>query len=132
MVFGGGGGLKKIIPLEDAEQKVVAEYLDLRIGHYNWCHVPNGGNRNVITGKKLKSQGVKAGVPDILIFKRSKSIISKNFYGVAIEMKRKNMKPSDVKDEQKEWLKQLEGNRWLTHVAAGAGDAIEFLKKWGY
>ncbi len=118
--------MNKLIPLEDSEQTAIAQYLDLKIGHYNWCHVPNGGNRNAITGKKLKAQGVKAGVPDIIIFKRSKDVIFYRFVGVAIEMKRRDMKSSDVKPEQREWIRQLGDNRWLVYVAAGAGDAINF------
>ena len=53
-------------PTEEQEQIKLAEYLDWK--GYCWCHVPNGGNRNVVTGAKLKKQGVKPGVPDVLIF----------------------------------------------------------------
>jgi len=46
-------------------QKAICEYLDIR-GVCYWA-VPNGGNRNIITAKKLKAEGVTAGVPDITI-----------------------------------------------------------------
>lgn len=124
--------MKKPIPPEEDEQVAIAQYLDIRVGHYNWCHVPNGGARNVVVGKKLKTQGVKAGVPDVLIFRLSKKVLRSGYNGVAVEMKRQNMKPSDVKPDQKEWLKHLQENGWLTYVASGAGDAIEWLKSWGY
>lgn len=34
---------------------------------FRWFHVPNGGKRGILTAKKLKAQGVKPGVPDIII-----------------------------------------------------------------
>lgn len=37
-------------------------YPDLRL---NWWHVPNGGTRNLIEARKLKTMGVKAGIWDI-------------------------------------------------------------------
>jgi hypothetical protein len=43
---------KDIAPTEYEEQIKLAEYLDMK--NYLWCHVPNGGNRNAITGAKLK------------------------------------------------------------------------------
>src|SRR5690554_7178377 len=33
-------------------------------------HTPNGGHRNVVVASKLKAQGVKRGVPDIVIVDR--------------------------------------------------------------
>lgn len=100
------------------EQVKLANYLDAK--GYLWCHVPNGGNRNPITGKKLKMQGVKPGVPDCLIFTPKG--------GIAIELKRSNGKPSDVRDSQKEWLNALSNRMWQTKVAFGADDAIDWLE----
>jgi hypothetical protein len=110
---------KKENPTEYDEQVKLAQYLDMK--GYLWCHVPNGGNRNAITGAKLKRQGVKKGVPDVLIF------ISNG--GIAIELKRKNGKPSDVRDSQKKWLNALSNRMWETKVAFGADEAIDYLEK---
>lgn len=101
------------------EQVKLANYLDAK--GYLWCHVPNGGNRNPITGKKLKMQGVKPGVPDCLIFTPKG--------GIAIELKRSNGNPSDVRDNQKEWLNALSNRMWVTKVAFGADDAIDWLEE---
>jgi len=108
------------------EQIKLAEYLDMK--GYCWCHVPNGGNRNPITGKKLKMQGVKPGVPDVLIFDDPTSEYTMNFSGIAIELKRSDGNPSDVRDAQKEWLEALEWRNWQTKLAFGADDAIDWLE----
>lgn len=111
------------------EQVKLANYLDAK--GYLWCHVPNGGNRNPITGKKLKMQGVKPGVPDVLIFDAPEEMEEVPGYmlsGIAIELKRSNGNPSDVRDTQKEWLRKLGARYWVTKVAFGADDAINFLE----
>jgi hypothetical protein len=119
-------------PSEEVEQENIAMFLDLKIGKHSWCHVPNGGLRNKVVAAKLMRQGVKPGVPDVLIFKCSKKVTAAKFRGVAIEMKRVNMSPSDLKANQSAWLESLDKMGWLTHVAKGCGDAIDFLTKWGY
>jgi hypothetical protein len=109
------------------EQVKLANYLDMK--GYLWCHVPNGGNRDAKTGRKMKMQGVKPGVPDVLIFDDPTSEYTMNFSGIAIELKKANGKPSDVRESQKEWLKALEWRNWQTKIAFGADDAIEWLEK---
>lgn len=57
--------------------------------------VPNGGRRDMITGLKLKEEGVVAGVSDLILLK------SNQHYGaLLIEMKRKDGRQSD---NQKWW-----------------------------
>ena len=65
---------------EDALQIATARLLDST--GLVWTHVPNGGLRNKIVAAKLKRMGVKAGVPDVLIFNPA----AENC-GVAIELK---------------------------------------------
>ncbi len=48
-------------------QQAVARYLDACPGAL-WCHVPNEAKRGPKLAAMLKSQGLKAGVPDVLIF----------------------------------------------------------------
>ena len=103
------------------EQVKLAEYLDTK--GFLWCHVPNGGNRNPITGAKLKRQGVKPGVPDVLIFDFP-SYLKCN--GVAIELKRQ--KGGKLRESQKEWLGKLKYRGWETRVCRGADEAIDFLE----
>jgi len=54
-----------MIDHEHQVQKAICQYLDMRGVMY--FAIPNGGKRNLITAKKLKAEGVKAGVPDICI-----------------------------------------------------------------
>ena len=112
------------------EQVKLANYLDAK--GYLWCHVPNGGNRNPITGAKLKRQGVKPGVPDVLIFDNLEAEIYLEGIGkcsgIAIELKKSNGNLSDVRESQQKWLNDLERRRWITKIAFGADDAIDFLE----
>lgn len=62
--------------------------------------VPNGGQRDKITGGRLKAQGVKAGVPDLML-----PVACGGYHGLWIELK-KDYKQILTK-EQKEWLAYL-------------------------
>jgi len=117
---------KEIIPTEDQEQKVVAQWLDLH--KIKYAAIPNGGLRNKIVAAKLVGQGVKRGVPDLLIFDPPPA--SPKRTGLAIEMKR--TKGGTVSDDQKEWLVALEERNWITQVCKGATEAIRLLETLGY
>lgn len=56
-----------VSPSESFDQIQIAEYLDNQTTLL-WCHVPNGGARHKGAAGKLKAEGVKKGVQDILIF----------------------------------------------------------------
>jgi len=82
--------------------------------------VPNGGRRHLGTAVKLKKEGVKAGVPDILCFYK------KNGYtGLAIEMKSKYNKESK---EQAKWLNNLSDQGWFCAVCWSAKDAMQAVE----
>jgi len=117
---------KSEVPTEFEEQCKLAEYLD-RQG-YTWCHVPNGGNRDAVTGAKMKKQGVKPGVPDVLIFE-TPDLGYKTCKGIAIELKRQNGSQSDLRNSQKKWLHNLKVLSWQTKVAFGADEAIDWLEQ---
>lgn len=56
-------------------QVTCAEFLDACLpDDAVWFAVPNGGLRNKAVAGKLKAEGVKPGVPDILIFYQSRLI----------------------------------------------------------
>ena len=117
---------KNKAPKEDIEQLAVVRYLEMK--GINFFHVPNGGMRNVIVAKKLKAQGVKAGVPDIII--TDAPPYHHTAPGAAIEMKR--VKGGIISENQKEWLQHLENRGWHCKVAKGAEEAISFLKLLGF
>lgn len=117
-------------PLEDDEQAALARYLNL-LEHkhgFRWCHVPNGGDRDIRVAARLKSHGVKKGVPDVLIF--GAPPLHPTAAGVAIELKRRH--GGVVSDEQKIWLAHLEANGWLCTVAKGWEQAMKWLNGMGW
>lgn len=110
-------------PLEDEEQKALALHLN-RLGVL-WCHVPNGGKRSARVGAELKRQGVKRGVPDVLIFTSLRGE-----KGTAIELKRQTK--GVVSSEQKKWLEGLRREGWNVYVAHGWEAARDYLTTMGF
>jgi len=52
--------------IEHRSQVAFVRWLDANDIYY--FAIPNGGARNAITGKRLKDEGVKAGVPDLFLY----------------------------------------------------------------
>ena len=115
-----------INPSEEQEQIALAQWLDIH--KINFFHPPNGGHRNVVVAAKLKAQGVKPGVPDVMIVDPPPNY--PNNVGTAIELKRR--KGGTVSDKQTQWLTILQERGWAVAVCKGATEAIEFLESLGY
>ena len=114
-------------PSELSEQLPLAKELD-RAG-LDWFHVPNGGSRQGgREGALLKSAGVKAGVPGVLILSASSGAPG----GTALELKRTDGTLADVAREQWLWLARFEAKGFRAIVAFGWRDAIERLRSLGY
>lgn len=97
-----------------------------------WTATANGGKRDKRTAASLKAQGVKAGVPDILIFTPPPSGVG---VGLALELKRPQGygKPRGrVSAHQRVWLEELRALGWRAEVAYGYDHALEILKSSGY
>lgn len=88
-------------------------------------HIPNGGQRAITTAKRLKAEGVKAGVPDICL-----PVPKGKYHGLFIEMKVKGNKPTE---NQELWLAALKEQGYYTAVCFGLESAIDvilnYLKK---
>ena len=80
--------------------------------------VPNGGSRGEREAERLKAEGVKAGVSDIIILTHGKTIF--------LEMKKVNTKASP---KQKEFHKNLEYLGFVSIIGYGASDASEKILK---
>lgn len=52
-------------------------------------HVPNEGKRSVYTGARMRSEGLRAGVPDICL-----PVAKKRYHGLFVEMKARKNKPT--------------------------------------
>lgn len=82
--------------------------------------IPNGGARDIITGAKLKREGVRRGVFDLMLAYPTPRIREQGGYaGLFIEMKVGDNKPSD---DQKKFQKYLEdiGYKAVVHWSAEA------------
>lgn len=86
--------------------------------------IPNGGQRHIAVAKKLKAEGVKAGVPDIFL-----PVPRGNAHGLYIELKAKGGRVSDA---QRTMLAALAEQGYACIVAYGwenAWDEIEAYMK---
>lgn len=119
--------VKPRVPTEEQEQ----------IALFNWAawmsntkwpelammyHVPNGGYRNKAEAGRFRAQGVKSGVPDIVL-----PVARGGWHGLYIELKR--TVGGRVSKEQREWLGKLNAQGYYTAVCQGweeAKNAIEW------
>ena len=85
-------------------------------------HIPNGGARNKATGAKLKAEGVRAGVPDIMI-----AYPCGQWHGLFIEMKAARPYHAAVSEQQKIWLQRLARYNYRTIVCYGLEEAKQAL-----
>ena len=76
--------------------------------------VPNGGKRGIKEAGRLKDEGVKSGVSDLIIITHNKVIF--------LEMKKLNGKLSD---KQKDFNDNVEYLGYVSIVGYGASDASE-------
>lgn len=84
--------------------------------------VPNGAKRSQAEAAWAKAEGLRPGVPDLLL-----PVRRGGFVGLALEMK-STSKTARVSEEQKDWLQYLQTAGWYTAVPRGAEDAIKMLE----
>lgn len=85
-------------------------------------HVPNGGHRVKAVAAKLKAQGVKAGIPDLVL-----PMARGGYFGLYIEFKA-SFEPAPVSTSQKDCLRRLNDQGYLAVVCQGHFDAMECLR----
>lgn len=88
--------------------------------------IPNGGKRSVITGAILKAEGVKRGVPDILIFTPTDTP-GDYCHGLAIELK--DGKKGRTSEHQDTWLVRLELAGWKAVVCRSMDEVMAVLSE---
>jgi hypothetical protein len=82
--------------------------------------VPNGGKRNLRVARKLKAEGVLAGVADLCL-----PAARRGYHGLYLEMK------SDegvATEEQKEFLRGVSGEGYCAVIAQGVDEAKAALE----
>lgn len=85
-------------------------------------HVPNGGHRLKEVAAKLKAQGVKAGIPDLVL-----TMARGGYFGLHIEFKA-TVDPAPVSSSQQACIRRLNDQGYLAVVCQGHFDAMECLR----
>ena len=111
----------KSTPSEHAEQAALIAWYDRAYGNKALFAIPNGGHRHAAIGLKMKLEGVRPGVPDLMLAKPLGS-----YHGLFIEMKR--AKGGRVSPEQKDWLEYLNNAGYKAVVCKGFLEAKEAIK----
>lgn len=83
--------------------------------------VPNGGPRSIVAAAKLKAEGVKPGVPDLVL-----PVPAMGFAGLYVEMKTKD---GTVRPEQKAWIAALQEAGHRVEVCRSIEAAIAVLRE---
>lgn len=101
---------------EDALLIAVMDYIRYQYPTVLAAHIANERKASPQQGARMKRKGVKAGMPDIMIFKL------KGDYncGLAIELK---IHPNKPTKHQTEILNKLSEQGWATHVCYSFDDA---------
>lgn len=86
-------------------------------------HVPNGGHRHKLVAMKLKDQGVKAGVPDLVL-----PMARGGYFGLYIEFKAMPPFDAPVSASQDAYLHALTDQGYLAIVCRGHIDALEAIR----
>ena len=82
--------------------------------------IPNGGRRTTVTGARLHAEGVRAGIPDLVL-----ALARGEWHGLWLEMKRR--KGGFLSDPQREALLALKLEGYYTAVCYGWDEAREAI-----
>ena len=115
----------KPVDREGQEQAALMVELQLRYpaAHKLIYHVPNGGHRVKAVAAKLKGQGVKAGVPDLVL-----PMARGGYFGLYIEFKAKPPYDAAVSPSQDAYIQALTDQGYLAIVCRGSIEAVEMIR----
>lgn len=105
----------KLVASEADHQHVFTQWLDLN--QITYFAVPNGGKRGWKAQRQAKKEGIKAGVPDLVVLLYQRAVF--------IEMKKKGGR---VSPKQKEWVSQLQLLGYDVAVCYSSQEAREFIE----
>lgn len=116
---------KKIVDREGQEQAALLTELRMRLPEVADLifHVPNGGHRVKAVAAKLKAQGVKAGIPDLVL-----PMARGGFFGLYIEFKATPPNDAAISDSQHERIRKLNAQGYLAVVCRGHFDTMEQIR----
>lgn len=120
--------MKPPVPTEHEEQVALFRWAALYARRYPslglMFAIPNGGKRAMTTARRLKAEGVHAGVPDIFL------PVPRGHHGFFIEMKRRNMRPCDCKPGQRDMAARLLAQGYEHRFCAGWEDAARRISEY--
>jgi len=112
------------IPTEHDEQKSFFHWLNYQPEIRDLAFaIPNGGDRNVLVGKKMKAEGVRRGVPDIFI-----AVPIGDYHGLFIEMKRR--KGGWLSEDQKGWIDRLRTQGYCVEACRGFDESVVVVRRY--
>lgn len=82
--------------------------------------IHNQGHGDAIRGARAKAEGVKKGVPDLML-----PVVIDGYAGLFVELKVK--RKTDTSDKQEEWLDYLNGAGYVAKVAVGWIEATSHI-----
>ena len=114
----------KPVDREGQEQAALMVELQLRYpaAHKLIYHVPNGGHRVKAVAAKLKGQGVKAGVPDLVL-----PMARGGYFGLYIEFKATPPHDAVVAPSQRDWVLALVEQGYKAVVCRGMSAAMAVI-----
>lgn len=119
---------QKYLKTESQEQIALFQWVNLQSHKYPLLellyHIPNGGKRDIGTARKLKAEGVRAGIPDLCL-----PVSKGEYHGLYIELKAGKNKPTA---NQCEWIEKLSKQGYYVAVCWGFEECrkvlIDYLK----
>lgn len=84
--------------------------------------VPNGGHRDIRVAQRLKAEGVRPGVPDLLLLAPRRG-----YNGLAIELK---VGRNHATASQEDWLLWLRTEGYMTRVVYDSADEAMTIISW--
>jgi hypothetical protein len=110
--------------LEHFEQSALFQWANLALRAFpelsGMFAIPNAGKRSIGAAQWMKSEGLKAGVPDVCL-----PVARRGFHSLWIEFKMKGKRPTPEQDAWHEYLTQ-QGHR--VAVCRDAQDAIRVVR----
>jgi len=117
----------KRVPSEHDEQAVILAWARAMRGQYPELAllfaVPNGARTSYSQAKRLKAEGMQAGVPDLCL-----PVARKGWHAMYLEVKRQ--KGGRVSEMQRWWGERLRQEGNFVVVVRGAERGIHYLKRY--
>lgn len=118
------------VPTEAQEQITLFSWAAMQSGKYPELnllyHIPNGGSRHKAEARRLRAEGVKAGVPDLCL-----PVARGKYHGLYIELKRQH--GGKISGFQNKWLSGLSSQGYKAVLCCGweqaAKTIIEYLNE---